>query len=96
MEPGSDPLGGGDPHALPLAPRLRRAQLLFRIGLRTCIQVTGKPSTHQSIIVSILANICIFTASRSDNDIIGDLHARVSALEESEAALRDTYGSPYR
>jgi len=34
-------------------------------------------------------------AYRSDNDIIGDLHARVSALEESEAALRDTYGSPY-
>ena len=33
---------------------------------------------------------------RSDNDIIGELHSRVSALEESEAALRDTYGSPYR
>lgn len=32
---------------------------------------------------------------RSDNDIIGELHARVSALEESEVALRDTYGSPY-
>merc|ERR1711990_76060 len=34
-------------------------------------------------------------AYRSDNDIIGELHSRVSALEESEAALRDTYGSPY-
>jgi hypothetical protein len=34
-------------------------------------------------------------AYRSDNDIIGELHARVSALEESEVALRDTYGSPY-
>ena len=33
---------------------------------------------------------------RSDNDIIGELHARVSALEDSEVALRDTYGSPYR
>merc|ERR1712004_495130 len=34
-------------------------------------------------------------AYRSDNDVIGELHSRVSALEESEAALRDTYGSPY-
>ena len=89
VELGSCPTWGGHPPPLPLAPRLRRAQLLRGIRLWTCLQVTGNHFAKYSCWDFDISH-------RSDNDIIGELHQRVSALEDSEVALRDTYGSPYR
>ena len=89
VEPCSRPDRGRHPPPLPLAPRLRRPQLLRRNRLWTCLQVTGKHFAKYSCWDFDISH-------RSDNDIIGELHQRVSALEDSEVALRDTYGSPYR